>query len=144
MSEIKSEEIPQILPHRFPMLLVDKVLEYTLNDRIVGIKNVSFNEPYFSGHFPNDPIMPGVLQLEAMAQLAGILLNKTIQREGLISYFLSIDDARFRRVVRPGDQLRMEIKVLKAKLSMFKVHGVATVDGEVACEADMMFYAKPA
>ena len=102
MSEIKSEEIPHILPHRFPMLLVDKVLEYTLNDSIVGIKNVSFNEPYFSGHFPNDPIMPGVLQLEAMAQLAGILLNKTIQREGLISYFLSIDNARFRRVVRPG------------------------------------------
>ena len=142
MHKIKSEEIPQILPHRFPMLLVDKVVECDMKERIVGIKNVSNNEMFFIGHFPNDPIMPGVLQLEAMAQLAGILLNKMTQREGKISYFLSIDNARFRRIVRPGDQLRMEIKVLKARLNMYKVHGLASVDGEPACEAEMMFGAK--
>ena len=142
MYKIKSEEIPQILPHRHPMLLVDKVLECDLKTRIVGLKNVSFNEMFFLGHFPNDPIMPGVLQLEAMAQLAGILLNKMLHREGQISYFLSIDNARFRRIVRPGDQLRMEVTILKARLGMYKVKGVATVDGEPACEAEMMFGSK--
>jgi 3-hydroxyacyl-[acyl-carrier-protein] dehydratase len=139
---IKSEEIPQILPHRHPMLLVDKVIETDLQTRIVGLKNVSFNEMFFIGHFPNDPIMPGVLQLEAMAQLSGILLNKMLHREGQISYFISIDNARFRRIVRPGDQLRMEVTIIKARLGMYKVKGVATVDGEPASEAEMMFGAK--
>jgi len=140
--KIKSEEIPQILPHRHPMLLVDKVLECDLKERIVSIKNVSLNEMFFIGHFPNDPIMPGVLQLEAMAQLSGILLNKMLHREGQISYFIAIDNARFRRIVRPGDQLRMEITVLKARLGMYKVKGVATVDNEPASEAEMMFGTK--
>ncbi|MCX6996220.1 MAG: 3-hydroxyacyl-ACP dehydratase FabZ [Kiritimatiellaeota bacterium] len=142
MPTIKSEEIPSILPHRYPMLMVDKVLDYAVNDYIVGLKNVSFNEPFFAGHFPGHPVMPGVLELEAMAQLSGILLNRSINREGQIAYFMSVDNARFRRLVGPGDQLRMEIKVLKYRLGMYKVHGVATVDGEVACEADMMFAIK--
>ena len=143
MPTIKSEEIPSILPHRFPMLLVDKVLDYTPLEHVVGIKNVSFNEPFFSGHFPGHPVMPGVLELEAMAQLAGILLNRSVNREGQIAYFISVDNARFRRLVVPGDQLRMEVRMLKHRLGMYKVHGVATVDGEVACEADLMFAVKP-
>jgi len=143
MSAIKAEDILKILPHRYPMLLVDKVLDYRPNDYIVGYKNVTFNEPFFEGHFPGHPVMPGVLELEALAQLAGILLNHSESRQGQIAYFISVDNARFRRLVCPGDQLRMEIKVLKIRLGMYKVHGVATVDGEVACEADLMFANKP-
>ena len=97
------------------------------------------NEPFFQGHFPGDPIMPGVLQLEAMAQLSGILLNKIQNREGLIAFFLAIDGAKFRRIVRPGDQLRMEIDVLKARMKMTRVQAKALVDGEITCEAKMMF-----
>ena len=142
MSAITAEDILKILPHRYPMLLVDKVLDYRPNEYIVGYKNVTFNEPFFEGHFPGHPVMPGVLELEALAQLAGILFNRSGNREGQIAYFISVDNARFRRLVCPGDVLRMEIKVLKVRLSMYKVHGVATVDGEVACEADLMFVSK--
>lgn len=119
--------------------MVDRIAEYDGKERIVGVKNLAFNEPFFQGHFPGDPIFPGVLQLEAMAQTAGILLNRSLGREGDLAYFLSVDNARFRRVVRPGDQLFIEIKLLRMRLGMARVHGLATVGGEVASEADLMF-----
>lgn len=119
--------------------MVDRIAEYDGKERIVGVKNLAFNEPFFQGHFPGDPIFPGVLQLEAMAQTAGILLNRSLGREGDLAYFLSVDNARFRRIVRPGDQLIMEIKLLRMRLGMARVHGVATVAGELASEADLMF-----
>ena len=134
-----SKEILEILPHRFPFILVDRIVECNDTDWIVGIKNVAANEPCFQGHFPGMPIFPGVLQLEAMAQTAGILLNKVLKSEGKISYYLGVDNAKFRRMVVPGDQVRMEIKILRLRLGMAKVAGRALVEGELACEAEMMF-----
>ncbi len=134
-----SKDILEILPHRFPFILVDRIVECNDTDWIVGIKNVAANEPCFQGHFPGMPIFPGVLQLEAMAQTAGILLNKVMKSEGKVSYYLGVDNAKFRRMVVPGDQVRMEIKLLRLRLGMAKVAGRALVDGELACEAEMMF-----
>ena len=134
-----SKDILEILPHRFPFILVDRIVECNDTDWIVGIKNVAANEPCFQGHFPGMPIFPGVLQLEAMAQTAGILLNKVLKSEGKISYYLGVDNAKFRRMVVPGDQVRMEIKILRLRMGMAKVAGRALVDGELACEAEMMF-----
>ena len=134
-----SIDILEILPHRFPFILVDRIVECNDTDWIVGIKNVAANEPCFQGHFPGMPIFPGVLQLEAMAQTAGILLNKVLKSEGKISYYLGVDNAKFRRMVVPGDQVRMEIKILRLRMGMAKVAGRALVDGELACEAEMMF-----
>ena len=138
MAIMDIEEIMTILPHRYPFLLVDRVLECT-KEYAVGIKNLTYNEQYFSGHFPDHPVMPGVLQLEALAQVGGILLNKFTGAPGQIAYFVSIDNARFRRLLKPGDTLRMEVKLLKFRLGMCKIHGTITVDGEIACEADIMF-----
>lgn len=132
-------EIMKILPHRYPMLLVDRVLECDDKERIVGIKNLAATEAYFQGHFPGNPVMPGVLQLEAMAQVAGILVNKVSQKEGAIAYFLAVDSARFRKVLRPGDQLRIEVQMTRNRPKMWRVHGQVLVDNEVACEADLMF-----
>ena len=130
--------IQKILPHRYPFLLVDRIVEIGGN-RVVGIKNVTINEPFFQGHFPGHPIMPGVLIVEAMAQVGGVgALNMKINI-GKLAYFLSIDSARFRKPVVPGDVLRMEIDLLKTKMNIMKTHGVAKVDGEVVAEADMMF-----
>ena len=134
-----SKDILGILPHRHPFILVDRIVECNDKDWIVGIKNVAANEPCFQGHFPGLPVFPGVLQLEAMAQTAGILLNKVLGSEGKVAYYLGVDGAKFRRMVVPGDQLRMEIKFLKLRLGMAKVEGRALVDGELACEATMMF-----
>ncbi len=142
MAIFTTEEIMGILPHRFPMLLVDKIIECDFETRIVGIKNLTINEPFFQGHFPGHPVMPGVLELEAMAQTAGVLLNKKMKKEGGIAYYLAVDNARFRRLVHPGDTMRMEIELLKSRLNMYKLHGKVLVDGELACEADMMFGAK--
>lgn len=139
MSLMDTKEILTILPHRYPMLLVDRVIECDFKERIVAVKNLTFNEPFFQGHFPGDPIMPGVLQLEAMAQAGGILLNKTLGQPGKIAYFLAIDKARFRRVVRPGDQIRIEVVFQRARLGMTKVHGRVFVGEELASEADLMF-----
>jgi 3-hydroxyacyl-[acyl-carrier-protein] dehydratase len=140
MSVIDINEILRILPHRYPFLLVDRIVELDLEAlRIVGLKNVTINEPFFPGHFPGQPVMPGVLQLEAMAQVAGILLNKRSMREGKIAYFVSIDGARFRRIVRPGDQLRLEITFVKARANFASVSGKITVDGQLATEAELMF-----
>ena len=139
MSVIEINEILNILPHRYPFLLVDRIIEIELGKRIVGIKNLTINEPFFQGHFPGRPVMPGVLQMEAMAQVAGILLNKTLGGEGKISFFAAIDNARFRRPVVPGDQLRMEIEIISAKSRLSKVSAKAFVDGKLASEADLMF-----
>ncbi len=140
MAQYDIDEIMVTLPHRYPFLLVDRILETDGDIHIVGMKNVSANEPYFQGHFPNNPVMPGVLQLEAMAQVAGILLNKRNEREGQIAYFSSIDNARFRKVVRPGDTLIMEIELLKVRLNLAKVHATAKVNGETVSEGDLMFH----
>lgn len=140
MAQYDIDEIMVTLPHRYPFLLVDRILETDGDTHIVGMKNVSANEPYFQGHFPNNPVMPGVLQLEAMAQVAGILLNKRNEREGQIAYFSSIDNARFRKVVRPGDTLIMEIELLKVRLNLAKVHATAKVNGETVSEGDLMFH----
>ena len=139
MGEMDVEQIMKILPHRYPMLLVDRIIENDGKTRVVGIKNLTFNEPFFQGHFPGHPVMPGVLQLEAMAQVGGVLMNGLFGREGAVAYFLTVDNAKFRRVVRPGDQLRIEVVFLRARLGMSKVHGKAFVGDELACEADLMF-----
>jgi len=140
MAQYSIDDILVTLPHRYPFQLVDRILETDGDTRIVGLKNVSANEPYFQGHFPGNPVMPGVLQLEAMAQVAGILLNKRNQREGQIAYFSSIDNARFRKVVKPGDQLIMEIVLVKQRLNLAKVQATARVEGETVSEGELMFH----
>ena len=141
MSVMDVNEILSILPHRYPFMLVDRILEMNVGEKsIVGYKNLTFNEPFFQGHFPGEPIMPGVMQLEAMAQVAGILLNKMNDKEGQIAYFMSIDKAKFRRKVVPGDSLRMEIQVIKARPGrMAVVQGTSYVSDEKACQAELMF-----
>jgi 3-hydroxyacyl-[acyl-carrier-protein] dehydratase len=132
------QAIRDILPHRYPMLLVDAIVELE-EDRIVGIKNVTMNEPYFVGHFPDFPVMPGVLVVEAMAQVAGVLVLKSIpDRKNKLVLLASIEEAKFRRPVLPGHQLRIEMKVTRRKASVAKMHGQATVDGVVMAEAILM------
>ena len=139
MTIINIEEIMKILPHRFPFLLVDRVVELEENKRIVGIKNVTINEGFFQGHFPKTPIMPGVLIIEAMAQVGGILLLRTIpDRENKLVYFIGIDQAKFRKPVLPGDQLRLEVEVLKLKSRVCKMQGKAYVGEELVAEAIIM------
>lgn len=131
------QAIQQILPHRFPMLLVDRIVELEA-DRIVGIKNVTANEPFFAGHFPEFPVMPGVLIVEAMAQVAGVLVLKDLGSQQKVVFLASIEQAKFRRPVVPGDQLRIEMKVGKRKSFVAKMYGTATVDGVVVAEAEVM------
>ena len=138
MPTLDIEEIRKILPHRFPMLLVDRILELE-PDRIVGIKNLTVNEPFFQGHFPDFPVMPGVLIVEAMAQVAGVLVLKGIEdRANKLVLLAGIDSAKFRRPVLPGDQLRIEMTVVKKKASVAKMRGVATVDGNVVAEVEVL------
>jgi 3-hydroxyacyl-[acyl-carrier-protein] dehydratase len=133
------EGIQKILPHRHPFLLVDGVLEMERLKRIVGFKNVRPEEDYFRGHFPGKPIMPGVLIIEAMAQTGGVLLLQEVpDREKKLLYFVAVDDARFRRPVFPGDQLRLEVTVVSWRGSFCKLDGKATVNGELAAEATLM------
>ncbi len=132
-------EIQKILPHRYPFLLVDRVLEVEPGKSIVGIKNVTFNEPFFPGHFPGRPIMPGVLMVEAMAQAAGVLVYKsTTDTDNNLVYFMSIEKAKFRKPVVPGDQLRLEIQALQSRGQVWKFKGEAKVEGKVVCEAEFM------
>jgi UDP-3-O-[3-hydroxymyristoyl] N-acetylglucosamine deacetylase/3-hydroxyacyl-[acyl-carrier-protein] dehydratase len=132
------EEIMKVLPHRYPFLLVDRILEIEENKRIVGLKNVTINEPFFQGHFPGHPIMPGVLIIEAMAQVGGMLLMGTVgDAESKVVYFMSLDNVKFRRPVKPGDQLRFELDLVQVRGPVCKMRGVARVDGEVVAEADM-------
>ena len=138
MSVLDIKEIRDILPHRYPFLLVDRIVEMD-SERIVGVKNVTANEPFFSGHFPDFPVMPGVLIVEAMAQAAGVLVLKNIDdRESKLVLLVAIENARFRKPVVPGDTLRLEMKVIKRKASVAKMAGVATVDGQVVAEAEVM------
>lgn len=127
------------LPHRYPFLLVDRVLEITGDTRIVALKNVSINEPFFQGHFPGHPIMPGVLILEALAQAGGVLLLRELpDPQSKVVYFMTLDAVKFRRPVVPGDQLRLEVDVVQNRGRTVRLAGKAVVDGEVAAEAEMM------
>ena len=140
MSEIRDIEwILSVLPHRYPILLVDRVLEIEPGRRVVALKNVTMNEPFFQGHFPGAPVMPGVLIIEALAQAGAVLLLSDIpDRASKLVYFTGIDEARFRRPVVPGDQVRLTMEVLKLRARTCKMRGRAEVDGELAAEAEIM------
>jgi UDP-3-O-[3-hydroxymyristoyl] N-acetylglucosamine deacetylase/3-hydroxyacyl-[acyl-carrier-protein] dehydratase len=132
------EDIMKVLPHRYPFLLVDRIVELEERTRVVGIKNVTINEPFFQGHFPGHPIMPGVLIVEAMAQTGGMLLLGAFpDPQEKVVYFTSLDNVKFRRPVKPGDQLRFELEIVQIRGPVCKMRGVAKVDGAVVCEADM-------
>jgi len=134
-------EILSYLPHRFPFLMIDRVMVLEPGKSLVALKNVTINENFFTGHFPGRPVMPGVMMIEAMAQAGAILAYKTTEtspKEGVLFYFAGIDEARFRRVVEPGDQLRIEVKVLRARQEIWKLAGSAYVGDELACSAEFM------
>ncbi|WP_020656603.1 3-hydroxyacyl-ACP dehydratase FabZ [Massilia niastensis] len=143
-NDLKTLDITQIkeyLPHRYPLLLVDRVLNVELGKSITAIKNVTVNEEFFNGHFPHKPVMPGVLMIEAMAQTAAILSFMTMNvkpDENSVVYFVGIDNARFKRPVEPGDQLKMDVEILRVSRGIWKYKAVATVDGKVAVEAELM------
>ena len=138
MMEIK--EIMNILPHAYPFLLVDRIIEIEPGKRIVGIKNVTYNEPFFPGHFPGRPIMPGVLIVEAMAQTAGVLVCTSLSGEerNKLVYFLGMDNVKFRKPVIPGDQLRLELEITKHRQSIWGFKGKALVDGKLVAEAELL------
>ncbi len=139
--EMSIHDILNYLPHRYPFLLIDRVLELEIGKSIVALKNVTMNETFFNGHFPGRPVMPGVLILEAMAQASGVLAYKstnTNASNGVLYYFAGIDDARFRRIVEPGDQLILKVNVLRAKRDAWKLEGSAYVGDALACSATFM------
>lgn len=136
---LDSVAIQKILPHRFPFLLVDKIVELEPRVRIVGIKQITINEPYFAGHFPKAPVMPGVLQIEALAQVGAILaLREFENREEKIPFFSGLNNAKFRRPVVPGDTLRLEVTALRIGSKVQKMYGVASVDGKITAEAEIL------
>lgn len=142
--EMQIDEIMKVLPHRYPFLLVDRILEIEANKRIVGLKNVTINEPFFEGHFPGHPIMPGVLIIEAMAQVGGMLLMGSVtDPENKVVYFMSLDNVKFRRPVKPGDQIRFELEIVQIRGTVCKMRGVGKVEGEVVAEADMAAMVRP-
>ena len=132
-------EIKKIIPHRYPFLLVDRIIELEEGKKIIGIKNVTMNEPFFQGHFPDYPVMPGVLIIEAMAQVGAVAILKLPQFEGKIALFAGIDNARFRRQVFPGDQLRIEVEIIKLRGAIGKSQAKAFVGDQLAVEAELMF-----
>lgn len=135
------EQILKYLPHRYPFLLIDRVVNYVPGESLEALKNVTMNEPYFTGHFPGKPVMPGVLILEALAQASVVLSHVTDQEEAdgsVLHYFAGIDNARFKQIVEPGDQLKLIVNVEKAKRDLFKIHGEAYVGEQLACSADLM------
>lgn len=143
ITELDIREIMRLLPHRYPFIMVDRVVEFRAHDFIRAIKNVSINEPYFQGHFPGHPVMPGVLLLEAMAQTMALLAFKSFELDGLLSgsqvvYYVGVDNARFRRPVVPGDQVVFEANMGKSKRGIWKSYVEAKVDGELVCSADLM------
>jgi 3-hydroxyacyl-[acyl-carrier-protein] dehydratase len=133
-------EVMRRLPHRYPFLLIDRAEEFVAGVSITGIKNVTHNEPFFPGHFPIDPVMPGVLIVEAMAQTGALLMSKTmdVAVDGKVIMFMSMDGVRFRKPARPGDQLRMQVKVLRARGDAYKFRGETFIDGALAAEAEFM------
>lgn len=133
------QEIQAIIPHRYPFLLVDRILEVEEGKHAVGIKNVTANEEFFNGHFPNYPVMPGVLIVEALAQVSAVIMLMKEENKGQIGLFAGIDKCRFKRQVVPGDQLRLEVTMTRTRGKIAKATAVATVEGEVACEAEVTF-----
>lgn len=140
---LDSVAIQKILPHRFPFLLVDRIIELEPGKRAVGLKNVTINEHFFQGHFPQYPVMPGVLIIEALAQTGGIALGTLDEYKGRIAFFAGIDKVRFKRQVKPGDTLRLEAELTQLRRSIGTATVTATVDGEVACKGDIMFALGP-
>lgn len=141
LNTLDIHEVMQHLPHRYPFLLVDKVTDFKVGDYLEAIKNVTINEPYFTGHFPLRPVMPGVLILEALAQATGILAFKTLNEtpnDSSLYYFVGIDKARFKKPVEPGDQVILKVKLLKRKRTMWIFSADAIVDGKIVCSADLM------
>jgi beta-hydroxyacyl-ACP dehydratase FabZ len=140
VGSVEIQEIIKLIPHRYPFLLVDRVLEVEAQKRIVGVKNVTINEPFFQGHFPGRPIMPGVLIVEAMAQTGGVLAFLSLPEEerGRVMFFAGIDKVRFRRPVVPGDQMRMEVAVVKQRRLVWGLSGKAFVGDTLACEAEFL------
>ena len=132
-------EIKKIIPHRYPFLLVDRVLEVEDGKRAVGYKNITANEEFFNGHFPDYPVMPGVLIVEALAQVGAVAMLKLPDNQGRLAFFAGIDNCRFKRQVVPGDQLRLEVEMTRVKGKIGKGKGIATVDGELVCETEIMF-----
>lgn len=139
---LEAQDIKEIIPHRYPFLLVDKVIEKEEAKRIVGLKNVTINEPFFQGHFPDHPVMPGVLILEALAQVGAIAVLDMEENKGKIGFLAGVDKCRFKREVQPGDQLQLEVEILRMKGPVGKGKGIATVNGETACEAEITFAIK--
>ncbi|TRM10736.1 3-hydroxyacyl-ACP dehydratase FabZ [Lentibacillus cibarius] len=136
------DQIKETIPHRYPFLLVDKVTEMEEGKRVTAVKNVTANEPYFQGHFPDYPVMPGVLIVEALAQTGAIGVLGMEENQGKIGFLAGLDKCRFKRQVKPGDQLQLEVDIVRVKGPVGKGKGVATVDGEVACEAEITFAIK--
>ena len=134
------KEIMKLLPHRYPFIMIDRILELTPGEKVVALKNVTINEPFFQGHFPENPIMPGVLIIEAMGQAAAVLAAKSLDREshGSLIYFMGMDKVKFRKPVTPGDQLIFEMKFLKKRRKVFKMSGTAYVDKKVVAQAELM------
>ncbi len=144
--EIDLQAILSLLPHRYPFLLVDKVLAYEPYESLKAIKNVTFNEPFFSGHFPGEPIMPGVLILEALAQAGGVLFSKSMSTgpdNKYMYYFAGIDNVRFKQMVKPGDVLSLNVSLIKKRRDIWKIHGEAFVGDELVCSGDLLTAAKP-
>ncbi|MCP3033560.1 3-hydroxyacyl-ACP dehydratase FabZ [Halobacillus sp. A1] len=136
------QEIKKIIPHRYPFLLIDQVEEIEEGKRAVGYKNVTANEPFFQGHFPDYPVMPGVLITEALAQMGAVAMLKKEENQGKLAFFTGIDKCRFKRQVKPGDRLKLEVEIVRLKGPIGKGKATATVDGELACEAEIMFALK--
>jgi beta-hydroxyacyl-ACP dehydratase FabZ len=134
------QEIMKLLPHRYPFIMIDRILELTPGEKVVALKNVTINEPFFQGHFPENPIMPGVLIVEAMGQAGAVLAAKSLDREfyGTLIYFMGMDKVKFRKPVTPGDQLIFEMKFLKQRRNVFKMSGIAYVDENVVAQAELL------
>ena len=138
--QLNIKEIMEFLPHRYPFLLVDKVIDYEDGKWIKAIKNVTMNEQFFQGHFPGEPVMPGVLMIEALAQASGVLALVSVQEKEKLAFFMTIDNAKFRKPVVPGDQLVLHVEVTKrVRENIIQTHGKVEVDGKCVCEADLMF-----
>ncbi|KMJ59137.1 3-hydroxyacyl-ACP dehydratase [Bacillus sp. LL01] len=132
-------QIKEIIPHRYPFLLIDRIIEVEEGQRAIGIKNVTANEEFFNGHFPEFPVMPGVLIVEALAQVGAVAMLKKEENKGRLAFFTGIDKCRFKKQVVPGDQLRLEVEMTRVRGSIGKGKGIATVDGQLVCELEMMF-----